>query len=53
MLEELIRRDGIHKAIAGRNENTIQPLLSFIIQYINYPKYTNLLIHITNIVLGS
>ncbi|KAL2917963.1 U3 small nucleolar RNA-associated protein 15 [Polyrhizophydium stewartii] len=51
MLEELIHRDGLRIALAGRDERTLQPILSFLMKYINNPRYTALLVDVTNIIL--
>eukprot|EP01038_Epipyxis_sp_PR26KG_P016565 gene16565-22613_t len=51
LLEELCRRNGLTIAISGRNEVSLEPLLSFIAKYINNPKYSKLLIQVMERIL--
>lgn len=58
VLEELQRRsimliylDGLKIALQSRDENTIQPILLFIIHYIINPLYTPLLVYCSQIIL--
>ncbi|KAJ1328310.1 hypothetical protein BSLG_010042 [Batrachochytrium salamandrivorans] len=51
MLEELIHRDGLRVALAGRDEHTLQRILSFLMKYITNPRYTLLLSDVSNIIL--
>jgi U3 small nucleolar RNA-associated protein 15 len=53
MLDELVHRDGIRIAMANRDEDTLEPLLQFVIKHISNPKYATKLIDIGNIVLGN
>lgn len=51
VLEELARRNGLFIALSSRDETSLEPVLSFIIRYINQPRYSKLLINVTHIVL--
>jgi U3 small nucleolar RNA-associated protein 15 len=51
VLQELVLRDGISIALANRNEETLLPILLFLIKYIQNPKYTNFLLDICAIFL--
>ncbi|EGF77898.1 hypothetical protein BATDEDRAFT_91149 [Batrachochytrium dendrobatidis JAM81] len=51
MLEELIHRDGLRAALAGRDEHTLQRILSFLMRYISNPRYTVLLTDVSNTIL--
>jgi len=51
MIEELKDRDGLFRSLQGRNEKTLIPVLKFLVRYINDPKYTSLLLHLSNVVL--
>lgn len=50
VLEELVHRDGLLKAISGRDECTLEPLLSFLSRYTINPRYSVLLVDICRIV---
>eukprot|EP00743_Colponemidia_sp_Colp-15_P003436 GILK01003710.1.p1 GENE.GILK01003710.1~~GILK01003710.1.p1 ORF type:complete len:535 (+),score=87.61 GILK01003710.1:42-1607(+) len=49
MLQELIQRDGLKIALSGRDELTLEPLLSFLIKHITNPRYAALLIDVSNV----
>jgi U3 small nucleolar RNA-associated protein 15 len=50
MLEELRLRVGLERALAGRDEESLEPLLSFLLKYVTDPKYSSLLIHVCTLV---
>ncbi|CAJ0922523.1 19442_t:CDS:10 [Entrophospora sp. SA101] len=50
MLQELIYRDGLRQALVNRDETTLEPILKFIMKWINDPKYTELLIDVGNLI---
>jgi len=52
LLEELDARGALQVALSGRNEDTLAPLLEFLMKNITNPQYSALLINITNSVLG-
>ena len=51
VLEELCRRDGLSAALAGRDELTLEPLVSFCARYVNHPKYAKLIVMVVQRVL--
>ena len=51
VLEELCFRNGLTIALSGRDETTLEPLLSFASRYINNPRYSKLLVQVTNRIL--
>ena len=51
ILEELSRRNGLFVALSARDEISLEPILSFIIRYINNPRYSKLLINVTHTLL--
>jgi U3 small nucleolar RNA-associated protein 15 len=44
VLEELNRRSGLGIALAGRDETTLEPLLSFCARYASNPRYSRLIV---------
>jgi U3 small nucleolar RNA-associated protein 15 len=48
LLEELIRRNGLKIALNGRDEVTLEPFVSYLIRFITMPRYTKLLIEVSN-----
>ncbi|KAJ3302630.1 snoRNA-binding rRNA-processing protein [Kappamyces sp. JEL0829] len=51
LLDELVHRDAIRIALSGRDETSLEPILSFIHRYITYPEYQAQLINVSNIIL--
>lgn len=48
VLEELGKRRGLTAALANRDEELLEPILSFTIRYINRPHYTGLLVGVAH-----
>ncbi|XP_068694302.1 U3 small nucleolar RNA-associated protein 15 homolog [Montipora foliosa] len=51
LFQELIRRRGLGRALAGRDEDGLEPILDFLIRYISDPRYTVLLTDVANTIL--
>ena len=51
LLQELMLRGGLRSAIAGRDEDSLEPLLVFITKNIVRPRYTAILVDTLNITL--
>mmetsp|Transcript_14228 Transcript_14228/g.36374 ORF Transcript_14228/g.36374 Transcript_14228/m.36374 type:complete len:494 (+) Transcript_14228:67-1548(+) len=47
VLEDIVRRGGLMTALAGRDETSLQMLLQFAITYVTNPRYSALLIDVT------
>ena len=50
MLEELQLRGGLERAIGSRDEAALEPLMSFLIKYVTHPRFSSLLVEITNLI---
>jgi len=51
VLEELGKRRGLSIALSNRDEETLEPILSFTIRYINRPHFSGLLIGIAHMLI--
>ena len=51
VLEELNRRSGLGIALSGRDEITLEPVLSFAARYVSHPRYARLIILVAQKVL--
>jgi len=49
ILEELGKRRGLSVALSNRDEQTLEPILSFTVRYITRPQYSSLLVGVANI----
>ncbi|KAI9251965.1 WD40-repeat-containing domain protein [Sporodiniella umbellata] len=47
VLQELIHRDGLKQAITGRDDVSLEPMMRFLIKNIHHPRYTNLLVDVS------
>ena len=52
VLEELGKRQGLTIALSNRDEESLEPILSFIVRYITRPRFAALLIGVTNILIN-
>lgn len=53
VLQELIHRDGLKQAITGRDDVSLEPLMRFLIRNIHHPRFTNLLVDVSEAVIGN
>ncbi|KAL7566712.1 hypothetical protein ACA910_017768 [Epithemia clementina (nom. ined.)] len=51
VMEELGRRRGLTTALSNRDEETVEPVLSFTIRYISNPRYMTILLTVANILI--
>lgn len=51
VLEELSKRHGLLNALSNRDEETLEPILSFTVKYIARPEYSSLLIGLADIIM--
>eukprot|EP00039_Didymoeca_costata_P012009 m.171831 g.171831 ORF g.171831 m.171831 type:complete len:498 (+) comp15357_c0_seq7:304-1797(+) len=48
---ELEQRDGLQQALAGRNDVSLKPILLFVSKHISNPRFSSLLLDVTNLLL--
>ncbi|CAI2179637.1 19780_t:CDS:10 [Funneliformis geosporum] len=51
LIQELILRDALTIAIAGRDETSLTPLIKFVTKWITDPKYMNLMVDVAQVIL--
>lgn len=51
VMQELIHRKGLHRALAGRSQDSIASIIRFIIRYIGENRFMRVLIEVGNILL--
>ena len=52
-LQELVLRSGLVLALRGRNDKSLQPILSFVSKHLTNPRYSSLLIDVAHALLGN
>ena len=53
VIQELFRRDAVKKVLSGRDEETLKPLLQFLVSHITNPKYSAVLCDVAHIMAGE
>lgn len=53
LLEELIHRNGLEAALATRDDTSLEPLLSFVIKFITNPRFSSLLVDVSDVILRN
>ncbi|KAJ5069979.1 u3 small nucleolar RNA-associated protein [Anaeramoeba ignava] len=51
IIEDLVYREGLSRALSGRDDRSLEPILNFLIKNISTPVYSKILIHTTNTIL--
>ncbi|KAJ2157663.1 U3 small nucleolar RNA-associated protein [Coemansia sp. RSA 552] len=51
LLQELIHRDGLERALAGRDELSLDTVVRFVVKFIDHPRYTSVLVHVAEVLL--
>ena len=52
LIQELIHRDGLRSALAGRDDVLLEPVLRLLVKYVSDPRFGQLVCDITTLVLG-
>lgn len=52
LIQELIHRDGLRIALAGRDDVLLEPILRLLLKYVSDPRFGELAADVTGIVLG-
>jgi len=51
VLYELMRRDGLQMALAGRDDKSLKPILSYVVNYLLDVRLQSVLLHVANILI--
>ncbi|KAJ2740396.1 U3 small nucleolar RNA-associated protein [Coemansia sp. BCRC 34301] len=51
LLQELVHRDGLSTALAGRDEMSLDPIVRFVAKYIDHPRHTGVLVRVAEVLL--
>eukprot|EP00967_Tisochrysis_lutea_P015826 scaffold17830_cov32-Tisochrysis_lutea.AAC.1 len=51
VIEELVQRNGLRIALNGRDQQTLQPMIGFLVRQITRPPYASVLIGVANLLL--
>ena len=53
MIQELVHRDGLQTALAGRDDVLLEPVLALLVKYVNDPRFGELVCDVGNLVIGA
>ncbi|KAH9179716.1 WD40-repeat-containing domain protein [Lactarius sanguifluus] len=51
LIQELLYRDGLRSALAGRDDVLLEPILRFLLKYITDPRFGNMVCDVTNLII--
>lgn len=53
LMQELIRRQGLQQALAGRNDKSLVAILKFLIKWIGSVRFGRVLLFVANVFMGN
>jgi UTP15 C terminal len=53
LIQELVRRDGVRIALAGRDDVLLEPVLNLLIKHLSDPRFGEMVCDIASIVIGQ
>lgn len=53
MIQELIHRDGLKIALAGRDDVLLEPILRLLLKYVTDPRFGELVCDVARVVIGT
>jgi len=52
LIQELVHRDGIRAALAGRDDVMLEPVLHLLLNYVSDPRFGELVCDLAGVVIG-
>ena len=52
LIQELLYRDGLRSALAGRDDVLLEPILRFLLKYITDPRFGNTVCDVASLIIG-
>jgi len=53
LIQELIQRDALRVALAGRDDVTLEPILSFLIRHVTDPRFGEIASEVAGVIIGK
>ena len=53
LIQELVHRDGLRIALAGRDDVLLEPILRLLVKYVTDPRFGDLAMSVATIVIGK
>ena len=52
LIQELLYRDGLRSALAGRDDVLLEPILRFLLKYVTDPRFGNTVCDVASLIIG-
>ena len=52
VIQELVHRDGLRSALAGRDDVLLEPVLALLVKYVHDPRFGELVCDVGSLVIG-
>jgi len=52
LIQELIHRDGLRSALAGRDDALLEPVLRLLVKYVTDPRFGEMVCDVSSVVIG-
>jgi U3 small nucleolar RNA-associated protein 15 len=53
LIQELVFRDALRVALSGRDETTLEPILSFLVRYVTDPRFGDIASNVVGVIIGQ
>ena len=53
LIQELVQRDALRVALAGRDDVTLEPILSFLIRHVTDPRFGEIASEVAGVIIGE
>ena len=53
LIQELIQRDGLQIALSGRDDVTLEPILSFLVRHVTDPRFGEMASDVAGVIIGG
>jgi U3 small nucleolar RNA-associated protein 15 len=53
LIQELVQRDALRVALAGRDDVTLEPILSFLIRHVTDPRFGEIASEVAGVIIGK
>jgi U3 small nucleolar RNA-associated protein 15 len=53
LIQELIQRDGLQIALSGRDDVTLEPILSFLVRHVTDPRFGEMASDVAGVIIGK
>jgi hypothetical protein len=52
-MQELVQRDALRIALSGRDDTTLEPILTFLARHVTDPRFGEIATEVTGVIIGT